>query len=67
MIDIYGYSNMSFTTFVVINVSVSLLASQAVYYLIEKPIRKSSRVIVGDLLSSLRIGSKVSIKASQSK
>lgn len=63
MIDIYGYSNMSFTTFVVINVSVSLLASQVVYYLIEKPLRKSSRVIVGDLLLSLRIRGKETVKA----
>lgn len=63
LIDIYGYSNMSFATFVAINVSVSLLASQVVYYLIEKPLRKSSRVIVGDLLLSLRIRGKEIVKA----
>lgn len=57
-IDIYGYSSMSFSTFILLNVTISMIMSQVVYYLIEKPLRKSARVIVSDILISLRVKQK---------
>lgn len=55
MIDIYGYSSMSFATFILVNVTISMILSQIVYYLIEKPLRKSASVIVSDMLITLQV------------
>ncbi|QBF26861.1 acyltransferase [Pseudomonas tructae] len=54
LMDIYGFGNMPFAYFVAINVGVSLILSEVVYHLIEKPLRDSSKISVSKLLSNLK-------------
>ncbi|CAG8863166.1 hypothetical protein PS627_00102 [Pseudomonas fluorescens] len=62
LLDIYGVGDISFVTFVILNVGVSLILSEAVYYLVEKPLRDSSKISMAKVLSTLKPNSKAVIK-----
>jgi peptidoglycan/LPS O-acetylase OafA/YrhL len=61
LLDIYGVGNMPFAAFVAVNVGASLVLSEVVYYLVEKPLRDSSKVSVTKLLSHFKTSPKVLI------
>lgn len=56
LMDIYGFGHVSFLTFIILNVGASLALSEVVYYLVEKPLRDSSKVQIEKLLTGLGIG-----------